>query len=425
MSASRVTTVFAVALLLWHGPLTSHAQQESAGTIHARSARLQGLSPTELLLLDPFLDAGPVALVEFANVQADELPAVHVAVRVNAPLETLLQVASRPERYHEFLGILDSTKILSRSGSTTVYSWELHLSLLRLEGRNQLRVYRGNAERGHRIGIDNLQGDFGTGRTVLRLLPDGPHGSLLVISLRLDLRTANYVARQAAKAGRSVNRSANLCVAYALALGLAKQTEAQANLPPPSPRPFPSRGLPVTTATLLPLLARGDLVWMTLQNGQLQNSGVLGRIHQPHTLVRQAMTDAQGFGSSLVPGSRAEIVKTEPGHTLFDWEIPIPLVGVSGRMEMRAQAPTVQIRAVDGALTGGQWNFDLESLAPSLTVVRNRAELDIRKTNGLIRAMIGADPHLIHGVSASSQVLLIRALRARTTKLAEPPRKAQ
>lgn len=45
------------------------------------------------------------------------------------------------------------------------------------------------------------------------------------------------------------------------------------------------------------------------------------------------------------------------------------------------------------------------------------ADFDLRKTNWLLRQVVDSDPYLGHGLTAASEVMLMRALRSRTRKL--------
>jgi hypothetical protein len=131
------------------------------------------------------------------------------------------------------------------------------------------------------------------------------------------------------------------------------------------------------------------------------------------------MLDTDAFGSALMPGSEAKVVEKRAGVTTFDWDIDLPLVGVSGRMRMREGDPVVAVDAVGGALEGGRWNFETAELTREITMISGWASFDLRNSSWFLRALTDADPYLGHGMSAASQVMLMRALRSRTNKKAE------
>src|SRR5687768_13382272 len=78
----------------------------------ARTDRLSGLSSAELTDLEPYLQRGPVALIEFADVETDALPGIHIAVRVHAKAARVLEVVRNPEGYPRFLPTLDEVEII-------------------------------------------------------------------------------------------------------------------------------------------------------------------------------------------------------------------------------------------------------------------------------------------------------------------------
>jgi hypothetical protein len=169
----------------------------------------------------------------------------------------------------------------------------------------------------------------------------------------------------------------------------------------------------------LPMLARGDLVMLDMSGDKLNQISVFGLIYRDRALVREVMLDTDAFGSALMPGSAAKVVSRQDGVTTFDWDIDLPLVGVSGRMRMQDGDPVVAVDAIDGALEGGRWNFETQALSREATMISGWASFDVRNSSWFLRALTDADPYLGHGMSAASQVMLLRALRSRTIKRAE------
>lgn len=379
--------------------------------------------------MEPLATEGPVALVEFADTDADRLPAINVVSRVLAPPGAVTDVIARPEAYPSFMGTLDKVKVLRRDAQATIYDWQWSMAVLSLKGRNAMRVYRSAdpaSRRGHRITIDSQSGDFGTGRMSVRVLPRS-YGSLVVLSMRLDLRRANYIARQAAKAARSVNRSANMALGYAMLLNFKRRAEAlhptRATAPATARSPQGLQAPRVNVRQLTPLMMRGDVVISRVQGDRLLQTSVVGLVGFPQSRVREVMLDAEGFGSSLVPGSEAKVVNQNANQTVFDWDIDIPVVGVSGRMSMQYAPSQVSVQAIDGALTGGRWHFETQPVG-QWTLVSSWADFDLRDSNFVLKRIVTADRYLPHGMNAASEVMLLRALRSRTRKHAAAAQKA-
>jgi hypothetical protein len=129
------------------------------------------------------------------------------------------------------------------------------------------------------------------------------------------------------------------------------------------------------------------------------------------------MLDAKAFGSSLMPGASAQVIKREGDTTTFEWEIDLPLVGVGGEMQMDGK-DVIEIRATDGALDGGRWLFDTKPIGGS-TMVTAWARFDLSDSAWLVRKLAEVDQNLGHGLTVASEVMLVRALRSRSLKRAE------
>jgi hypothetical protein len=219
-----------------------------------------------------------------------------------------------------------------------------------------------------------------------------------------------------AKAARSINRSANLALTMSMVLNLRREAERRAGY---KQGDVPLRGLdkPVyDLRAIAPLLSRGDLLFFNMSGDQLNQVSVVGAIDQSIDKVQATMRDADAFGSALVPGSAAKVVSQVDGVTTFDWNINLPLVGVSGRMRMRDEPPLVAIDATNGALQGGRWLFELSAPSPKVTVVTGWARFDFSNSTWLLEKILAADRAFGVGMTGASEVMLVRALRSRSTK---------
>ena len=68
-------------------------------------------------------------------------------------------------------------------------------------------------------------------------------------------------------------------------------------------------------------------------------------------------------------------------------------------------------------MRGGRWRFETTELGKQATLIASWARFDIRTTSWFVKNLADADPFLGHGMTAASQVMLLRALRSRSTKL--------
>jgi hypothetical protein len=385
----------------------------------ARQDRLEGLGKDELARIAPELTRGPVALVEFADMQADQLPAINIAVPVRASAELVTRILTDPASFPKFMPTLDKVNIVAKHDNSVVYEWSFDLALLHMHGRNTMTVYppaKNKPDSGTRITIDSEEGDLGRGRMLFRVHPHGAE-SVLVMSMRLDLREANYVARQVAKAARSVNRSANIALAFSMALHTRSEAERRQGSALASSPSAPALHKPeVDVARLAPLLNRGDLLLFEARGSTLDQISVVGAVGQPAAKVRSVMGDAKAFGSALVPGSKAEVVSVVNGVTTFDWAISMPLLGVSGQMQLTEQGNEMTIDATDGAIKGGRWQFAVAPLSAEVTLITGWARFGFQDSSWLLEKLTNADPYLGHGIVGASELMLMRAIRSRAAK---------
>jgi hypothetical protein len=391
---------------------------------NARTDRLSGLSSAELTDLEPHLQRGPVALIEFADVETDALPGIHIAVRVHAKAARLLEVVRNPEGYPRFLPTLDEVEIIGKAPKSIIYDWRWEMAVLEFQGRNTMTVLEPSAERaaveGYRVTIDSHSGDLGAGRISMRIIPVGKDTCTLLISMRMDLREANYVARQLAVAARSVNRSANIALTYAMLLGFKQEAERRDGYVAAERLPRGLTAPELDARAIYPLLRRGDVVLLDLAGAYIERVAVIGFVYQPRQLVLDTMLDAKSFGASLMPGASARVVGKENGMTTFAWEIDLPLVGVEGQMQMHTrQDEVISIRATEGAMSGGQWLFDTKALGSHATLVSAWGRFDLADSAWLVRKLAAVDHNLGHGLTVASEVMLVRALRSRSGKRAE------
>ena len=147
-----------------------------------------------------------------------------------------------------------------------------------------------------------------------------------------------------------------------------------------NPRSMPRRCCRCSRAAILVLL---DM------SGDLLNQIAAFRLDRPEARAR-ARRDARHRCVRLgaLAGQRGHGVSKEGQVTTFDWDIDLPLVGVSGRMRMRDHDPFVAVDAIDGALEGGRWNFETHAFAKNTTIVAELGELRPAQLD-LVRAQAG------------------------------------
>jgi len=386
----------------------------------ARTDPLRGLRTLELMVLASHLESGPVALVEFANNKRNELPAINLATYVNAPADAVVDLVSRPYDYPEFMKTIDKVNMVDKQGATLIYDWSWKLSLFQLRGRNAMTVYTppaGRSKKGYRITLDSNNGDLGRGRVLMRVIPVAKTRSLLSISVRLDMRKANYVVREMAVASNSINRSANILISCSTLLSLKEEVERRAGFIPKKQKNHHKLAKPTLALDKIkPLLARGDLLLFDMQGSRLNQITVIGQIPVGKVTVKDLMRHVQTFGTALVPGSFVEVVSYQQDRADFDWGVDLPLVDVEGRMHLWQEGDIIAIDATSGALSGGRWRFEATPLSKNSSIVVGWTRFDMKNSTWLLEYLISVDPNLGHGLSAAADIMVMRSLRNRAKK---------
>ena len=410
---------FSLAVALCLATLSSPALAQPAArpAWDAREAPLRGFTSSELRRVEPLLEDGTVGLVELAH--GALLPAVHLARVVEAPAATIADVVARPERYPEFMPAVSEVEITERARRSAAFSWRWTTSVFALRGDAMLTRYDAppnHPERGIRIDVQRTGGDLGFGREVWRILPRGPDRALVLLSARMDLRDANYLARSVASASRSINRSVNIAMATGMLLRAGAEAERCAGA---APRPARAALHPprVDLRPLRSILLRGDMLLIESNGVELVQASVMTLLPQPEQRVRSIMLNPVAFAEALIPGSSATIREDRGDALDFHWQVDLPLIGTGGDMTLRERADeVVELDATEGAMDGGRWRFRTQPMPGRATGVVGWATFDVADTNFLLRAIVDADDAFRPGLSGATEVMMARALRIRVNR---------
>jgi hypothetical protein len=383
----------------------------------ALEAPLRGFTAADVRRLEPLLAQGTVGLVELPHGQL--LPAVHLATVVHAPASTVADVVAHPEAYPRFMPAVSEVTVTEREGDVTGFSWRWRTAIFALEGQAMLTLYApppAHAERGYRVAVERTEGDLGHGREVWRILPRDDGTSVVTLSARMDLRDANYLARQVAAAARSLNRSVNLAMAFAMLLRAQDEAEHRAGFARPDVTADLHRPR-VDLQRYEPLLRRGDMLLIESNGAELRQCSVMTRLEHPESRVRSIMLNPIAFTEALIAGSHAEIRERTERGVAFDWRVDLPIVGTRGAMTLGERDDRViELDATGGAMDGGRWRFATQRLASGATAVLGWARFDVGSANFLLQAIVDADAGFRPGLSAATEIMMARALRIRVRR---------
>jgi hypothetical protein len=412
-AAMKAVLTLALSVCLLTSLAASARAEDAREALHQR---LDSFDEAERKLLAPYLERGPVGLIEFAR--GGDLPAVIVASYVNAPADKVARLIARPAEYPKFMQTIDSVEVLSQFGPQTSYKWTWRTGgVLFLEGENRMTAYGpppGHPEQGHRIAINSERGHLGEGRLMWRVFPVSEARSIMVLAMRIDMRDANFVMKQLDAAARSLNRSVNLALCFVMLLNTKVEAEKQNKTPQILPKSVPLERPALDLAAFKPLLGRGDLLFAELTEHGFGKLAIAGRTGLRREDLWPVMTEPETFGKSLVPGSYTRVQERGEKKKRFTWGIDLPLIGTEGEMVLEEKpGDLVFIDATNGAMKGGKWRFATPTLPDGEVVVVGWSLFDISRAAWLIQKLAEVDPMMGHGLSAATQVMLLRALRSR------------
>lgn len=410
---SSFTSLLTLALALVSSALASSAPALAQGEDQrsADETPLSTFSRAERELLAPELERGPVLLARFYD-QHSDMPAITLASYIEAPASEVAEVIGAPATYPGFMPALDSVDIQSESAQQTAYSWTWQLAVFTLQGESVMTRYGGNERRGYRFDVRATRGDLGNGRFLWRVHPAGENRSLVVLSGRTDMRGANFVADQLARGGRSVQRSINIAMSMVMLMGCKREAEERVGfVAEPSEAPELARRHP-DPARFNGLLDQGHIVFLSTRGQHLDQVSLLGRSGRDETITQRIMSDPEEFGSALIAGSHAEVIEETDDGAVFEWGIPLPLVGVEGQMVLREEEGVYSVDGRSGSLSSSRWRFATNPRGAGDTTITGWSQYDMRETSSLFRSIIGDDWAFAHGLAAATQVMVIRSLRA-------------
>ncbi len=414
---TRSTALLVAIALSWALPATAQPRPPH----DALEAPLRSLTARDLTRLSPLMDQGVAGLVE--HDAPPLLPGIHFAVRVHAPAETVADLLSHPEGYPAYMPALSEVTVQERRGATVAYHWQWQTSVFSLGGQAMLTCFSpppAQQRRGWRVVVARTDGDLGHGREVWRVRPDGPTHSTLTLATRMDLTDANYVTRQMSGATRSLSRSITMTLGLGMVLRLRAEAERRAGH---EPRRLAQelRRPTIDLDPLEPLLSRGDLLLIEAAGTQLRQTTVMTRYTRREEQVRSIMLDPIAFSEALIQGSTARLTgRPSPDSLEFEWRYDVPLVGASGTMVLgEADDGTIELDATGGAMNGGRWRFETRRLPSGATGVLGWASFDVSEGNFLLAAIMDADRSFAAGLSASTEVMMARAVRIRVDRMRE------
>ncbi len=379
----------------------------------APSPRIEALPAETLSALAELSAPGAAALVFFPD--GGPQARTTVAVRVDAPAETVRRALLDAARWPEFMPALTRVEQTARFGRRAAYRFDVAAGLLTVHATTAI-----TERSARRIDLDVDASDFGPAGARWELVPqDGAH-TLLVVTSWSDPSQGHWLFRNAATSDPSATAGMNVAVDLTLALSLARRARDLAGTPTPArPAPWTDDG------ALLQAPAPGR--WMALhpryytmvfsldREGSVRAVNVTGQTYGPAAEVLARVQDVSRYRDHL-PGVRAsswDAVPTDAAPSRAHLLLRTPFDAGEGDVERRLEGPsTVFVDGRSGELAGSRWRWDVSTDPTrgtflSLTGVPNAATATL-----LTRAVSAREPFLVPGAAALRQLVWLRSMLA-------------
>lgn len=366
----RLRSTALALLALLSVPAHTHAQARVSDPLPAATTELTRwpaiapLDPAEREMLAPLIDRGAALVVRDIEMHASAR--VTVYTRARAPLATVREVLSNPERYAEVIPALGGVEVLSRHNGRAAFRLSATAAIFSVSADASLHVVND-----HRVDVNVTRSDVGIAGSRWELVAD-PTGAdrvtTIAVTLWTDPSRAGWLVRQFVSNNGYVGSSASISAGTVLALGVRRRAEQLAGsaLPiRPAMASVPNGSRPLEApppGPWLGLLSRYNIIALTLdeQGALVQATGGQATTMAPAETVRRVL-DGETW-HRLFPWMRAHGAPAAGARQVrYPVEILAPLAPASGELLAVATPDnrTVTLDGVSGDFRGEHHRWDI------------------------------------------------------------------
>jgi hypothetical protein len=256
--------------------------------------------------------------------------------------------------------------------------------------------------------------NLGPGGARWELFADGPHATLVALTVWTDPSRATWVIRHLADSAGYGASGANVTVEGILALAVKRRSEILegANMPvrPPAASSPPSTLVAPTPGPWLTLADRVNLVILTLaDDGSLSQVTAVGATTASATALAQRFLAPESYGAFWGWMRDTRVIAREPASVRFSLALDAPLAASHGEVSVRAEptGDTVWMNGTAGDFAGETHRWDFLARG-RLTYVMYTGAAETRHLPLLTRALMDRDAWTVVGVSAWWDVVMLR-----------------
>jgi hypothetical protein len=394
----------ALALSFCAAPATSAAQV---------TPRIEALPRETTAALAALSAPGAAALVFYPDGGAQARTTV--AVRVEAPADTVRGALLDAPRWPEFMPALSRVEETARFGRRAAYRFDVAAGPLAVHASTSI-----TERSARRVDLDVAASDFGPAGARWEIIPQGRDRTLLVLTSWCDPTQGHWLLRQAAGSDPSATAGMNVAVDLTLALSLARRARALAGVPTaPRPDAWTDDGAPLAGPAPGPWMALHPryytMVFALTPAGAVRAVTVTGQTSGPTAEVIARTRDVSQYARHL-PGVRASSwasAPTDESPALAHLRVRTPFDAGEGDVERRLEGgSSVLIDGRSGELAGARWRWDVLADPQRGTFLSLTAVPHAGAATLLSRAVTAREPFLVPGTAALRQLVWLRSMLA-------------
>jgi hypothetical protein len=170
---------------------------------------------------------------------------------------------------------------------------------------------------------------------------------------------------------------------------------------------------------LAPLMVRGQVVITdSYRGGRLRQATVIEVFDTPAKDILGAIGTPQNYPKMIKAIDEVTVHDaSDPKMIDFSWSFGFSVFSLGSRNKMTEVEGGVLVEAVEGDLAGGAWRWQIVPTAENRTVVVYHGYADIQQAGYILKKTYKREPYLEHGIIAGSNMVMIRAVRKRLSKV--------
>ncbi len=374
--------------------------------------RQGGFSNEEIRAIAPLLKRHRT--VGLSETNADGSPsAMTLAIRINAPRETVFKVFDDPENFYYISRLFRENTVIQKHDNTVVYAWASRHKWLSVVGENTITVFPPR-----RIDATINHSSLGAGKFRMYLHKDGEKRTILTLSGILDVKSSEWLIRFLVGGNPSMRQAMNMAIGIVVIKGVKAMAERIV-----VGRPFEkhrTRGArkgplkPLTKkalAAISPLLERGTVVLTdSVSRGRLTQATVVKKIQASANKFLLAAATPEFYPKIIKAISDIKIHSRTNANTEFSWTLGFSVFSLTSRNRLSFTRDGVIIEALDGSLGGALWRWQIADQGQASCTVAYHGWVNLLKAGNMLSKSVKVEPYMEHGLVAGSNMVMLRAM---------------